>query len=84
MAKTVANDATDAKTDGDAPLIDLNEASVKKLIARAKKRGYITYDEINEALPQDQMTSEQIEDVMSAINDMGVLKRIDYSTRGIV
>ena len=72
MAKTVANDATDAKTDGDAPLIDLNEASVKKLIARAKKRGYITYDEINEALPQDQMTSEQIEDVMSAINEMGI------------
>ncbi len=72
MAKTVANDTADAKTDGDAPLIDLNEASVKKLIARAKKRGYITYDEINEALPEDQMTSEQIEDVMSAINEMGI------------
>jgi RNA polymerase primary sigma factor len=72
MAKTVANDTADAKTDGDAPLIDLNEASVKKLIARAKKRGYITYDEINEALPQDQMTSEQIEDVLSAINEMGI------------
>jgi RNA polymerase primary sigma factor len=62
-------DKTDA---GDAPLLDLNEASVKKLIARAKKRGYITYDELNEALPQDQMSSEQIEDIMSAINDMGV------------
>lgn len=57
---------------GDAPLLDLNEASVKKLIARAKKRGYITYDELNGALPQDQMSSEQIEDVMSALNDMGV------------
>ncbi|MBO9576213.1 MAG: RNA polymerase sigma factor RpoD [Sphingobium sp.] len=57
---------------GDAPLLDLNEASVKKLIARAKKRGYITYDELNNALPQDQMSSEQIEDVMSALNDMGV------------
>jgi RNA polymerase primary sigma factor len=57
---------------GDAPLIDLNEASIKKLIARAKKRGVITYDELNEALPQDQMSSEQIEDVMSALNDMGV------------
>uniref|UniRef100_UPI0035615050 RNA polymerase sigma factor region1.1 domain-containing protein n=1 Tax=Sandarakinorhabdus sp. TaxID=1916663 RepID=UPI0035615050 len=72
MAKTVANEATDAKADGDAPLIDLNEASIKKLIARAKKRGYITYDEINEALPQDQMTSEQIEDIMSTINEMGI------------
>ncbi len=57
---------------GDAPLLDLNEASVKKLIARATKRGYITYDELNSALPQDQMSSEQIEDVMSALNDMGV------------
>ncbi|PDH68831.1 MAG: RNA polymerase sigma factor RpoD [Sphingomonadaceae bacterium MED-G03] len=57
---------------GDAPLLDLNEASVKKLIARAKKRGYITYDELNDALPQDQMSSEQIEDIMSALNEMGV------------
>jgi len=57
---------------GDAPLIDLNEASLKKLISRAKKRGYITYDELNEALPQDQMSSEQIEDVMSALSEMGV------------
>jgi len=40
---------------GDAPLIDLNEAAVKKLLARAKKRGYLTYDELNAALPQDQM-----------------------------
>ena len=57
---------------GDAPLIDLNDASIKKLLARAKKRGFVTYDELNEALPQDQMNSEQIEDIMSAINDMGV------------
>ena len=57
---------------GDAPLIDLNEASVKKLIARAKRRGVITYDELNEALPQDQMSSEQIEDIMAAISEMGV------------
>ncbi|MPT48182.1 MAG: RNA polymerase sigma factor RpoD [Sphingobium sp.] len=57
---------------GDAPLIDLNEASVRKMIAKATKRGYITYDELNAALPQDQMSSEQIEDIMSALNDMGV------------
>jgi RNA polymerase primary sigma factor len=72
MAKAGATEAADAKGDGDAPLIDLNEASIKKLIAKAKKRGYITYDEINAALPQDQMTSEQIEDIMSAINEMGI------------
>ena len=63
---------TEEPDSGDAPLLDLNEASVKKLIAKAKKRGYLTYDELNAALPQDQMSSEQIEDVMSALNDMGV------------
>jgi RNA polymerase primary sigma factor len=57
---------------GDAPLIDLNEGTLKKLVARAKKRGYITVDQLNEMLPQDQMSSEQIEDVMSALNDMGI------------
>ncbi len=60
------------KEGSDAPLIDLNDASIKKLIARAKRRGVITYDELNEALPQDQMTSEQIEDIMAAISEMGV------------
>jgi len=64
------NDGSDEG--GDAPLLDLNEASVKKLIARAKKRGYITVDELNNALPQDQMSTDQIEDVMAALNDMGV------------
>jgi len=63
---------SDKNESGDAPLIDLNEASIKKLIARAKKRGVITYDELNEALPQDQMSSEQIEDIMAAISEMGV------------
>ena len=67
----MASEANTKKND-DAPLIDLNEASIKKLISKAKKRGYVTYDELNEALPQDQMNSEQIEDVMSAISEMGV------------
>jgi RNA polymerase primary sigma factor len=74
MAKAnVAASEPEAKADGnDAPLLDLNEASVKKLLTRAKKRGYITYDELNEALPQDQMSSEQIEDVMAALSEMGI------------
>ncbi|MBC2777753.1 RNA polymerase sigma factor RpoD [Parasphingopyxis marina] len=63
---------TAPKDEGDAPVIDLNQASIKKLIAKAKKRGYLTYDELNEALPQDQMASEQIEDIMSALSEMGV------------
>jgi RNA polymerase primary sigma factor len=72
MASKANKTQTDDMDSGDAPLLDLNEASVKKLISRAKKRGYITYDELNNALPQDQMSSEQIEDVMAALNDMGV------------
>ena len=56
----------------DAPLIDLNEASIKKLISKAKKKGYVTYDELNAALPQGEMSSDQIEDIQSALSDMGV------------
>ncbi len=71
-----ANGATaepEAKADGsDAPLLDLGDASVKKLIARGKKRGYITVDELNEAMPQDQVSGDQIEDVMSTLSEMGI------------
>ena len=68
-----ANGEDTSKSEADtAPLLDLNEASIKKLIARAKKRGYITYDELNDALPQDQMSSERIEDVMASLSEMGI------------
>ena len=60
------------KTTEDAPLIDLNEASIKKLITKARKKGYVTYDELNEALPQGEMSSDQIEDIQSALSEMGV------------
>lgn len=72
MAKANAGGGDDTMEVGDAPLIDLNDASIKKLVARAKKRGYITYDQLNEALPQAEMSSDQLEDVMSALNEMGV------------
>ncbi len=73
MAKSNGSGGDDGGVEvTDAPLIDLNDANIKKLIARAKKRGYITYDQLNEALPQDQMSSDQLEDVMSALNEMGV------------
>ena len=72
MASRANENEEDIGENGDAPLIDLNDANVKKLLAKAKRRGFLTYDELNAALPQDQMSSEQIEDVMSAINDMGV------------
>jgi len=66
--------ASTAKTQEkeDAPLIDLNEASIKKLMSKAKKRGYITYDELNEALPSGEMSPDQIEDIQTALSEMGV------------
>ena len=66
--------ASTAKTQDkdDAPLIDLNEASVKKLMNKAKKKGYITYDELNEALPSGEMSPDQIEDIQTALSEMGV------------
>ena len=66
--------ASNAKTQDseDAPLIDLNEASVKKLITKAKKKGYVTYDELNEALPSGEMSPDQIEDIQTSLSEMGV------------
>ena len=54
MAKNDTQEIETAEA-GDAPLLDLNDASVKKLLARAKKRGIVTYEELNKALPQDQI-----------------------------
>ena len=70
MAKTNTAESNDKQDNGDAPLIDLNEASLKKLISRAKKRGVITVDELNAVVGE--MSTDQIEDVMSAINEMGI------------
>ena len=56
----------------DAPLIDLNEAAVKKLLTKGKKKGYLTYDELNEALPSGEMSPDQIEDIQTALSEMGV------------
>ncbi len=55
-----------------APVIDLSQTAVKQMVKRAKERGYITYDEINQYLPSDQVSSEQIEDIMALLNEMGV------------
>ncbi|MCE9522479.1 MAG: RNA polymerase sigma factor RpoD, partial [Alphaproteobacteria bacterium] len=53
-------------------LLDLTDAAVKKMIARAKTRGFVTYDELNKVLPSEQVSSEQIEDVMSMLSEMGI------------
>ncbi len=58
----------------DIPLIELSKANplLKRLLSKGKERGYITYDELNEALPQNQLTSEQIDETMTMIADMGI------------
>ena len=60
------------ETSNDSPLIDQNDAAVKKLIKVAKKRGYVTYEELNAVLPSDEVSSEQIEDFMSMFSEMGI------------
>ena len=69
-----AKDNDDQKTeDQDAEIsLDLSQAAVKKMIAEARERGFITYDQLNRVLPPDQVNSEQIEDVMSMLSEMGI------------
>ncbi len=61
-----------AEPDVDTNLLDTQSAAMKRLIARGKERGYITFDELNAVLPQDQNSSEQIEDVMAMLNETGI------------
>ena len=56
----------------DAPVIDSVDASVKKLIEAGKERGYVTYDDLNKALPPDDVSSEQIEDTMTQLSELGI------------
>jgi RNA polymerase primary sigma factor len=58
--------------DADSPLLDMSDAQVRKMIQKAKARGYVTYDELNKVLPSDKVSSEQIEDTMSLLNEMGI------------
>jgi len=69
-----AKDTEDRKSDEqEADLsLDMSQAAVKKMIAEARERGYITYDQLNNVLPPDQVSSEQIEDVMSMLSEMGI------------
>src|SRR2546429_9504523 len=69
--ETPERDAGEA-TDTPLPLLDLSDAAVKKLIRTAKKRGYVTHDEINSVLPSEEANSEQIEDVLAMFSGMGV------------
>jgi RNA polymerase primary sigma factor len=75
MASKAANtaEATENREEAaEAPLLDTIAAAIKKMLARGKERGYLTYDELNAALPQDQVSSEQIEDTMTMLSELGV------------
>ncbi|MFS4582557.1 RNA polymerase sigma factor RpoD [Phaeobacter sp. C3_T13_0] len=69
-----AKDTDDRKPDDQEPEIslDMSQTQVKKMIAEAREKGYITYDQLNQVLPPDQVSSEQIEDVMSMLSEMGI------------
>ncbi len=56
----------------DSPLLDLSDVAVKQMIKNSKKRGYVTHDELNAILPSEQFTSDQIEDIYSMLNEMGI------------
>ena len=71
-AKDVDETQETEQTQSDGMVLDMSQAAVKKMIVKAKSRGYITYDELNQVLPSDQVSSEQIEDVMSLLSEMGV------------
>ena len=72
--KVKENEEAEVERDGasDGPLLDLSDDAVKKMIKAAKKRGYVTMDELNAVLPSEEVTSEQIEDTMSMLSDMGI------------
>jgi RNA polymerase primary sigma factor len=75
MASKAANTAEVAETReeaAEAPLLDSVAAAIKRMLARGKERGYVTYDELNAALPPDQVSSEQIEDTMTMLSELGV------------
>ncbi|MGR3500574.1 MAG: RNA polymerase sigma factor RpoD [Limimaricola soesokkakensis] len=71
MAAKDTDDRKDDDQDG-AMTLDMSQAAVKKMISEARERGYITYDQLNQVLPPDQVSSDQIEDVMSMLSEMGI------------
>ena len=70
--KQTENAETEREVSSDGPLLDLSDDVVKKMIKVAKKRGFVTMDELNAVLPSEEVTSEQIEDTMAMLSDMGI------------
>jgi RNA polymerase primary sigma factor len=71
-AATAAETTETREEAAEGPLIDATAATIKKMVARGKERGYVTYDELNAALPPDQVSSEQIEDTMTMLSEAGI------------
>ena len=71
-AATTAEATETREEAAEAPLLDIVAAAIKKMLARGRERGYVTYDELNAALPPDQVSSEQIEDTMTTLSELGV------------
>src|SRR5947208_9881214 len=71
-AATAAETAETREEVAEAPLLDTIAIAIKKMVARGKERGYLTYDELNAALPQDKVSSEQIEDTMTMLSELGI------------
>src|SRR5205823_1939393 len=67
-----ADDPEKDSADAASPLLDLSDAAVKKMMKQAKKRGFVTFDQLNEVRPPDTTSPEQIEDIMSMLSDMGI------------
>ncbi|MGE3866581.1 MAG: RNA polymerase sigma factor RpoD [Hyphomonadaceae bacterium] len=65
-------EAPEKEEASDGPLLDLSDAAVKKMIKAAKARGYVTHEELNKVLPSEEFSADQIEDVMSQLNEMGI------------
>src|SRR6202167_498008 len=63
---------TSETPDAPLPLLDLSDAAVKKMIKQAKKRGYVTYEQLNAVMPSEEVTSEKIEDILAMMNEMGI------------
>lgn len=70
--KQSKNEEVERDSNAESPLLDLSDDAVKKMIKIAKKRGYVTMDELNAVLPSEEVTSEQIEDTMAMLSDMGI------------
>ncbi len=72
VAPAAEKEAPETTPDSPLPLLDLSDAAVKKMIKQAKKRGYVTHDQLNAVLPSEEVSSDQIEDVYAMLNEMGI------------